>query len=122
MRTYRTAFFDSRRWERFHMRPGDVVVCTSPKCGTTWMQSIVVRLLWPDGRAADTVMALSPWLEAEFHDFEELRARLDAQMHRRVIKSHTPADGIPLRDDARYVFMGRDGRDVFMSFCHHHEI
>ena len=86
------------------------------------MQAIIVSLLWPDGRAPESVMMLSPWLEAEFYAFEELRARLDAQAHRRVIKSHTPADGIPIRDEPRYVFVGRDGRDAFMSFCHHHEI
>jgi aryl sulfotransferase len=114
--------FDSRRWEHFAMRPGDIVVCTAPKVGTTWMQTIIVSLLWPEGRAPEPVIVLSPWLEAEFNPFEELLARLDAQKHRRVIKSHTPADGIPIRDDARYVFMGRDGRDQFMSFCHHHEI
>jgi aryl sulfotransferase len=122
MRTYRTAVFDSRRWERFAMRPDDIIVCTAPKVGTTWMQTIIVSLLWPDGRAPGPVMTLSPWLEAEFYPFDDLLARLDAQTHRRVIKSHTPADGIPIRDDVRYIFMGRDGRDVFMSFCHHHEI
>jgi len=104
------------------MRPDDIVVCTPPKCGTTWMQTIIVSLLWPDGRAPDPVMVLSPWLEAEFYRFEELRARLDAQAHRHVIKSHTPADGIPIRDDASYIFVGRDGRDAFMSYCHHHEV
>jgi aryl sulfotransferase len=121
-RIYRTAVFDSRRWQRFALRPDDIVVCTAPKVGTTWMQTLIVSLLWPEGRAPAPVMVLSPWLDAEFHPLEELLARLEAQPHRRVIKSHTPADGIPIRDDVRYVFMGRDGRDVFMSFCHHHEI
>ena len=122
LRTYRTAVFDSRRWQRFVLRPDDVVVCTAPKCGTTWMQTIIVSLLWPEGHAPAPVMELGPWLEAEFYAFDEIRARLDAQAHRRMIKSHTPADGIPIRDDVRYVCVGRDGRDVFMSFCHHHEV
>ena len=34
----------------------------------------------------------------------------------------TPADGIPFFDDARYIFVGRDGRDAFMSMCNHLEI
>ncbi len=121
-RIYRTAVFDSRRWQGFRLRPDDILVCTAPKCGTTWMQTILVSLLWPHGRAPAPVMELSPWLEAEFHPFDALRARLDAQTHRRVIKSHTPADGIPFRDDVRYICVARDGRDVFMSLCHHHEI
>ncbi len=121
LRVYRTAVFDSRRWERFTHRPGDLFVCTPPKCGTTWVQSIVASLLWPDGDAPDRVMTLSPWLEAEFNPLDETLARLDAQSHRRFVKSHTPADGIPWFQDAKYLFVGRDGRDAFMSYCHHHQ-
>jgi aryl sulfotransferase len=85
------------------------------------MQTIIVSLMWPAGDAPAPVMELSPWLEAKFNDLDEVLARLAAQQHRRVIKSHTPADGIPMFDDARYVYVGRDGRDAFMSFVNHHE-
>ena len=37
------------------------------------------------------------------------------------MKSHTPADGIPFFPDAKYVVVGRDGRDAFMSLCNHME-
>jgi aryl sulfotransferase len=121
LRPYRTAVFDNRRWERFVNRPGDIFVCTPPKCGTTWTQAIVASLLWPDGDAPGPVMTLSPWLEAEFNPVADLFARLDAQTHRRFIKSHTPADGIPFFADAKYIFVGRDGRDAFMSMCNHRE-
>ncbi len=67
-------------------------------------------------------MTLSPWLEAEFNPLDETIARLEAQTHRRCIKSHTPADGIPFYPDAKYIFVARDGRDAFMSFCHHREV
>ena len=43
--------FDNRRWEHFVHRPGDIFVCTPPKCGTTWTQTIVASLLWPEGDA-----------------------------------------------------------------------
>lgn len=119
LRPYRTAVYDNRRWQRFTHRPGDIFVCTPPKCGTTWMQTILVSLLFPDGDAPEPVMMLSPWLEAEFNPLPELLARYEAQTHRRVIKTHTPADGIPFFADARYVFVGRDGRDGFMSLCNH---
>ena len=122
LRPYRTAVFDNRRWQGFTHRPGDIFVCTPPKCGTTWTQTIVASLLWPDGPAPAPVMILSPWLEVEFYPIEEILGRLDAQTHRRFIKTHTPADGIPIFDDARYVFVGRDGRDAFMSLCHHYEV
>ena len=122
MKHYRTAVFDSARWARFVHRPGDIFVCTPAKCGTTWMQTIVASLLWPDGDAPGAVMALSPWVDAEFNPLEKLLATYEGQRHRRFIKTHTPADGIPIWDDASYVFVARDGRDAFMSFCHHREV
>ena len=122
LRPYRTAVFDNQRWERFAHRPGDIFVCTPPKCGTTWTQTIVVSLLWPDGKAPAPVMVLSPWLEALFYQTDEVLSRLEAQTHRRCIKSHTPANGIPIFDDAKYVFVARDGRDAFISLCHHREV
>lgn len=39
--TYRHAIFDSRRWEEIEHRPGDIVISTSMKAGTTWMQGII---------------------------------------------------------------------------------
>jgi aryl sulfotransferase len=122
LREYRTSTTDNRRWQRFTHRPGDIFVCTPPKCGTTWTQTIVASLLWPEGPAPGPVMTVAPWLDAQFYPIDELLARLEAQTHRRSIKTHTPADGIPIFDDARYVFVARDGRDAFMSLCHHYEV
>ncbi len=121
-RLYQSVTTDNRRWDDFVARPDDIFVCTPPKCGTTWMQTIVASLLWPQGDAPDSVMTLSPWVEAKFLDWAEIRARYEAQTHRRFIKSHTPADGIPFFPEAKYLFVGRDGRDVFMSMCHHREV
>ena len=45
---------------------------------------------------------------------------LEAQTGRRSIKTPLPLDGIPYYDTAKYIYVGRDGRDVFMSFWNHH--
>jgi aryl sulfotransferase len=119
MREYHTVVFDNRRWRNFKPRPDDIFVCTPAKCGTTWTQTIVASLLFPDGDLPASVMMLSPWIEAKFVPEEMMHAALEAQDHRRVMKSHTAADGIPWRDDAKYIVVGRDGRDVFMSMCNH---
>jgi aryl sulfotransferase len=116
---YRSAISDNRRWARFDPRPGDVFVCTPPKCGTTWTQTIVHSLMWPEGDGPVPVMTVGPWLDAEFNPLDEVLARLAAQTHRRQIKTHTPADGIPFFDHSKYIFVARDGRDAFMSFCNH---
>jgi aryl sulfotransferase len=120
-RQYHTAVYDTGRWEGFAPRSGDIFVCTPPKCGTTWMQTIVASLLWPAGDLPGPVLAISPWIEMKIMPAPDMHAMLVAQTHRRFMKSHTPADGVPWFDDARYIFVARDGRDAFMSFCNHTE-
>lgn len=116
---YRNIIWDTRRWDGFEHRSGDILVCTPPKCGTTWTQTIVSMLLFPDGNLPAPVMELAPWVDARFYPFEEMRRGLEAQAHRRSLKTHTPADGVPWWPDAYYIVVGRDGRDAFMSFVNH---
>lgn len=116
---YRSFIWDSRRWASFQHRPGDIYVCTPPKCGTTWTQTIVTMLLFPDGLLPAPVMQLAPWLDARFNPLDEMIAALEAQVHRRSFKTHTAADGIPWHTDGYYIVVGRDGRDTFISFVNH---
>lgn len=118
-REYRSVVSDNRRWSHFVHRPGDVFVCTSPKCGTTWMQTIVTTLLFPNGLPSSTVLDLSPWIDARFVPIQDVIAALEAQTHRRTIKTHTPADGIPWWSDASYIVVVRDGLDACISFLNH---
>lgn len=62
---------------------------------------------------------LAPWLDQTVDSMNDIRARLDAQDHRRVIKTHTPLDGLPWRADVTYVGVGRDPRDVVLSAADH---
>lgn len=41
--------------------------------------------------------------------------RLGAQPHRRVIKTHTPLDGVPLEDEVTYVVVARNPLDAAVS-------
>jgi aryl sulfotransferase len=119
LRDYRTIVSDNHRWHGFQHRPGDVIVATPPKCGTTWMQTIVITLLFPHGDPPAHVMVLAPWIDMRRLPIAEVLAGLEAQPHRRAMKTHTPADGIPWFDTASYIVVGRDGRDAFMSFVNH---
>ncbi|MCP5181881.1 MAG: sulfotransferase domain-containing protein [Pseudomonadales bacterium] len=119
LRDYRNAVEDNGRWADFEPRPDDIVICTPPKCGTTWTQTIVASLLWPAGDQPAAVGDLSIWIDARFSPAEDMHRRLRAQTHRRFLKTHTPADGIPWFDTARYLYVARDGRDAFMSMCNH---
>jgi hypothetical protein len=61
---------------------------------------------------------LSPWLDWTGLPRDEVYARLALQSHRRIIKSHTPLDGIPLDERATYVVMGRHPLDMAVSLYH----
>jgi aryl sulfotransferase len=118
-RVYRTWGMDSRRWESFRPRRDDIVIATYPKCGTTWMQRIVSLLVFRDP-APIRLMDVSPWLDCRFVEpVEATLARLEAMRHRRFIKSHLPADGLPFFDELRYIVVARDGRDACLSYHNH---
>lgn len=118
-RAYGEAITDSTRWIAFSPRVGDIVVSTPAKSGTTWTQSILVLLILGDpGVDAQTSMK-SPWIDINIRDVAELMARLEAQEHRRQVKTHTPIDGIPIWDELRYVTVYRHPIDVHFSYRKH---
>jgi aryl sulfotransferase len=45
---------------------------------------------------------------------------LRGQRHRRFIKSHLTASALPYSPSAKYVYIGRDGRDIAWSWYQHH--
>src|SRR4051794_1067722 len=93
---YRSTVRDSRRWDHLHLRPGDIVVSTPPKSGTTWMQMICALLVHQTPVLPDSLDRLSPWIDSLTRPLDEVVADLDGQHHRRVIKTHTPLDGLPI--------------------------
>lgn len=116
---HRRSVEDSLRWREFKHRPDDIFISTPPKSGTTWMQGIVSSLLWPAGNAPGDRGDRSPWIDARFAPIEDVLARLDAQQHRRFIKTHSPADCVPIFEECKYVVVYRDGRDALMSWANH---
>ena len=111
---------DSAHWDRYRPRPGDVIIATAPKVGTTWMQQIVRLLIFQDPTPAP-IKDFSPWLDARFQiPIDVAIAMLEAQTHRRFLKSHLPFDALPLYGEVRYVHVARDPRDAAMSFSNHY--
>jgi aryl sulfotransferase len=118
-RLYKNWYVDSTRWDHYRPREGDIVVATYAKCGTTWMQRIMSLLVFqsPEPRP---VLELSPWVDCRFLGPVGVTMDLiEAQGHRRFLKSHLPFDGMPHHDQVRYIHVARDGRDVCMSFFNH---
>ncbi|MDQ3886470.1 MAG: sulfotransferase domain-containing protein [Actinomycetota bacterium] len=118
---YRGLVYDSARWRGFTFRPGDIVISTPPKCGTTWTQMICALLVFQDSVLKQPLSALSPWLDMLSRARSDVVADLEAQRHRRFIKTHTPLDGLPLDTAVTYICVGRDPRDVALSMDNHRE-
>src|SRR5690606_289651 len=97
---YLSAEEDSGRWFDFSFRPGDIVVSTRSKSGTTWMQMICALLVFESPTLPRPLGDLSPWLDHLVVSKEKVFTLLAAQQHRRIIKTHTPLDGIPLVPEA----------------------
>jgi len=119
IKIYPHSISDNTRWQNFESRENDIYVCTPAKCGTTWTQTIVANLIFAGEDLPMPVMQLCPWVEAVFNPEQQMFDTLSQQNHRRAVKSHSAADGLPWFGDAKYIFVGRDARDVFMSMSNH---
>jgi aryl sulfotransferase len=115
---------DSLRWKGFVPRSDDIIISTSIKSGTTWTQEILRQLIFY-GQESSTWQALplwgiSPWFDHRVNVLDDIVQRVEAQTHRRFIKTHLALDGLPFYPQVKYIVVGRDPRDVFMSFWNHY--
>ena len=95
-------------------RVGDVLVVTSPKCGTTWVQQIVHQLRSRGSMDFEEISIPVPWIEMA-HD---LGQDLDAEQGftPRAFKTHCWYDHCPKAKGAKYIVVVRDPHDVALSF------
>jgi aryl sulfotransferase len=118
-REFHNHHFDSTIWNDFEFRDDDIIIATYAKSGTTWVQQIISQLLF-DAAEGLEVAEMSPWLDLRVPPKEIKLAAVAAQQHRRFIKTHLPVDALVFSPKARYVYIGRDGRDVVWSMYNHH--
>jgi aryl sulfotransferase len=109
---------DSTVWNGFAFRDDDIIVSTYGKAGTTWTQQIVTQLVF-GGDPTIPVHEISPWWDMRIIP-PHVRAAVEAQTHRRILKTHLPADALVLSPEAKYLYVARDGRDVIWSMYNHH--
>jgi aryl sulfotransferase len=119
-REFRNHVMDSTRWNDFRFRDGDIVIASWGKSGTTWMQQIVGQLVF-DGADDVPIHKLSPWVDFRLPSRKALMRQLEAQPHRRFVKTHLPADALAFSSQAKYLFLARDARDVAWS-AHAHQL
>lgn len=116
---YRGGLTDSSRWQHFVSQPGDIFICTPPKHGTTWLQSIVTFLVYQTANLDFIPAERAPWFDSTLESLEKSLSILAQNPRRHILKTHTPLDGIPSAEDAVYFALYRDPRDAYISMYHH---
>src|SRR5215470_10659968 len=107
----RNPICSSEHWARYRPRRGDVVIATFPRVGTTWTQRIVSLLIFQSAEPRP-MWPTSPHVDGRREPIEAVLARIEAQDHRRFLKSHLPFDALPIHDEVHYIHVARDPRDV----------
>jgi aryl sulfotransferase len=110
---------DSTIWNDFVFRDDDIIIASYAKSGTTWLQQIIAQLLF-NGEEGLEVAEMSPWMDLRIPQKEIKLSLVEAQIHRRFVKTHLPTDALVFSDKAKYIYIGRDGRDILWSLYNHH--
>ena len=104
----------------FPVRPGDVFVSTYPKSGSTWMSQIAHLIL---NKGNSEVPFQQLWVEAgglpnhlgdSIYDFPDRRL-----LYGHGFYSNMPG-GPPNTSPAKYIYVARNPKDVFVSYYHFH--
>jgi hypothetical protein len=120
MRSRAAAMFTSESYAAGHAYkadPGDVIIATYPKCGTTLMQQIVHGLRTGGDMDFGEITEVVPWLETSLDMDVDVYAPQKARPH--VFKSHQSWENVP--KGAKYIYIMRDPKDVVVSFFHFFE-
>ena len=108
-----------QRWAGVRYRRGDIVICSIPKSGTTWMQMICALLIFQTPELPAPLQELSLWLDPDGAGGEDVLTRLEAQQHRRFMKTHLRLSELPLDPQVNYVVVARHPLAAALSFYHH---
>ncbi len=105
----------------FEPRASDVLIVTSPKAGTTWMQQILYQIHSKGDTHFDCIYDVVPWLEFPRSDLSisEQLAAYELIPAPRLFKTHCTYEQTPGVDTVRIVLSSRDPRDCCVSFYHH---
>ena len=104
----------------------DVFVATYAKSGTNWMMQVVTQLAWHGKAEFEHIHELVPWPDSEvFGPIKRFAIPIGddsvwkaSPEHKRAVKTHLNWEFIPFSEQARYIMVIRDPKDVFVSGYH----
>jgi sulfotransferase family protein len=101
----------------------DVFVATFAKSGTNWMMQIAHQLAFHGEGEFDHIHSVVPWPDTDLmpplHGYaipvEDPSVWKASPEQKRVIKTHFDWESLPYSEEARYIIVIRDPKDVFVS-------
>ena len=78
-------------WQNVNLSENDIIISSTIKSGTTWLQQIVAQLVFK-GNFNGKLNETSYWVDTirEYSE-KEMIAKINSQEHRRFYKTHSPA-------------------------------
>ncbi|XP_065872055.1 flavonol sulfotransferase-like [Euphorbia lathyris] len=114
--------------KNFIPQTNDILLCSFPKSGTTWLKSLSVaistRSNFPD---SDPNSSLNPLLTKLPHDIVPLQEMLyllgqNRDIQNPLISTHVPFNSLPksiLNSHTKIIYVCRDPKDVLVSLWHY---
>ena len=102
----------------------DVFVATFAKSGTNWMMQIAHQLIWHGKGEFEHIHSVVPWPDTQVMPpwmrgyaipLKDARDWETSPERKRVIKTHFDWELLPYSENARYIMVIRDPKDVFVS-------
>ncbi|NP_001087552.1 sulfotransferase family 1A member 1 S homeolog [Xenopus laevis] len=114
--------------EKFQARPDDLLICTYPKSGTTWICEIVDQILAvnnAEGCKNAAIFERVPFLEYAVPNMISGTAALDQRASPRIIKTHLPVELLPKSfwdNKVKIIYVARNAKDVAVSYYHFYQM
>ncbi len=107
--------------ERFKARPTDIIIASTPKSGTTWVQQILHQMRTAGRGEFHNINDVIARLDTPpVHDSgEALLAQYDKLLDPRIFKTHCVYETTPGATVARVIVISRDPRDCCVSRYYH---
>ena len=117
-----SAEFKRAAFRAYQPQPYDIIISTYPKSGTNWTMQIAQEIAWYGEAEFEHVNTAIPWPDATIKtpiaQLSDTHMRDRSPTGLRIIKSHLEAEFVPFNDEAKYISVVRDPKDVLVSSFH----
>mmetsp|Transcript_34127 Transcript_34127/g.58940 ORF Transcript_34127/g.58940 Transcript_34127/m.58940 type:complete len:313 (-) Transcript_34127:466-1404(-) len=98
--------------KKFEPSACDVIICTAPRTGTTWLQQVLHQLRTGGDDSFEDIYQVVPWIHMAWDLGQDLDMKQKGEI--RLFKTHQRLSSMPA--SAKYICTVRKPEDVFVSW------